>query len=164
MKRIFLTGFMGSGKSTVGAVLAEQLKADFADTDAYIEEKEAKRISDIFAEQGEAHFRSLETKALEEVHERIVSTGGGIIERPENIRLMKEKGIVVYLSTTFAEISRRLDEDETRPLWKQDLDGKKLLFSRRLPVYEQAADIIVATDGRPADDIAAEILHKLKEE
>ncbi|WLV23551.1 shikimate kinase [Aciduricibacillus chroicocephali] len=158
MERIFLIGFMGSGKSTIGHALEKCHSADFADTDHYIEKKHQRKITDIFAEEGENYFRELETEALRTVEAKIVSTGGGIIERIENISVMKARGKIVYLAASFEEISRRLEGDASRPLWKQDESGRKALFERREPLYEDAADYIVQTEGKTAEEIAECIL------
>lgn len=158
MERIFLIGFMGSGKSTIGSELCARLHADFADTDAYIEEMQGRLIKDIFAVEGEAYFRDLETRAIQEVSGTVVSTGGGIVERKENITAMKERGKIVYLHASFPEISRRLAGDETRPLWKQDEQEKEKLFNRRQPLYEEAADLTVKTDGKDVEQIVSDII------
>ena len=154
MDRIFLIGFMGSGKSTIGHVLEQLYSVDFADTDHYIEEKQQRKISDIFAKEGEDYFRDLESNTIQSIEAKIISTGGGIIERQENISIMKGRGKVVYLSASFEEISRRLEGDASRPLWKQDRNARIALFERRVPIYEAAADYIVHTEGKTAEQIA----------
>lgn len=154
MDRIFLIGFMGSGKSTIGHALEQLYSVDFADTDHYIEEKQQRKISDIFATEGEKHFRELETNTLQSIEAGVISTGGGIIERKENIPIMKARGKVIYLSASFEEISRRLEGDASRPLWKQDIAARTSLFERRVPIYEAAADYIVHTEGKTAEQIA----------
>jgi len=162
MTRIFLIGFMGSGKSTIGHLLQELLETEFVDTDQFVESQAGQSISDIFAASGETHFRTLETKALQAVTEGIVSTGGGIIERQENIQIMKERGKVVYLAASYEEICRRLEGDETRPLWKRDAAAKKKLFHQRQEIYEQAADWTIYTDDKTADAIALTIASYIK--
>jgi len=166
LDRIFLIGFMGCGKSTIGKKLQEEIGLDFADTDSYIEEEEGMSIADIFKEKGEIYFRNLETLALGNIKPEIVSTGGGIIERSENIEIMRKRGSIVFLYTDFSEISRRLEGDQSRPLWQQDMDSKKVLFDHRALKYKAAADYIIDTNNKKVLDITAElkaIIHKHKE-
>ncbi len=95
MKNIYLIGFMGTGKSTVGKILAEELGADFVDTDKMVEEKTGRTISDIFENSSEDEFRRLETEVLRDITEKdslVVSTGGGIVVTRGNLDLMKETG------------------------------------------------------------------------
>lgn len=164
MERVFLIGFMGSGKSTVGHTLEQLFAMDFVDTDHYIEKKEKRKISDIFAKEGEPFFRELETEALRCVNSAIISTGGGIIERKENIEIMKERGMIVFLSAPFEEIARRLQNDRDRPLWKQDDGARAALFERRKPLYTEAADLIIDTEGKTGEQIAKIIYDYLNKE
>lgn len=158
MKGIYLIGFMGSGKSTVGKALSRKLGVSYADTDKFIEEEKDMEIKDMFAEYGEAYFRELETNALELLDESIISTGGGIIKKSENMKLMKERGIIVYLEISFAEVCRRLAEDSTRPLWnKNDLEDKRKLYEERLNSYEANSNYIIACDSKDVNQIVEEI-------
>ena len=160
MVNIYLIGFMGSGKSSVGKELATSLGVSFIDTDSYIEEVTQKSIPAIFAEQGEDGFRSHESDALERLStkEAVIATGGGIIEIPENKDIMTKNGIIVYLHTNFDTISKRLQEDENRPLWNQDLDKRKALYERRLSLYRQFAHYVVETDDKEVETL----IHELK--
>lgn len=157
LNRIFLVGFMGCGKSTIGKKLQEETGLVFVDTDSYIEKEELMSISEIFEKKGEAHFRHLETVTLENMSGEIISTGGGIIEKSENVAIMKKRGSIVFLDTNFAEISRRLEGDQSRPLWKQGIDAKRDLFERREVKYKAAADYIIDTNGKSVTDIVAEL-------
>ena len=98
MKNIYLCGFMGCGKSHIGRLLAKMLGCTFADLDKYIEEKEGRSIPDIFANEGEAYFRTLESRCIKEMPENsVVATGGGAIINPDTAKTAREKGIVVFL-------------------------------------------------------------------
>lgn len=176
-KIIYLTGFMGSGKTTVGKALAELLAVPFTDLDSDIEARAGMSIPRIFAERGESGFREEETKALiaaaecfsiigiMETHmpdrgipSAVISCGGGIVLSPENRGIMRASGTVVHLSVSAEEAIRRLSGDTGRPL----VNGKSpeeiaSLLSERLPLYEEAADFAVNTDGREPSDIALEI-------
>jgi shikimate kinase len=157
-ERIFLAGFMGSGKSTIGPILANTIGYDFVDIDHVIEQRQGKSINDIFREAGEEHFRVLERAVLGEVLGRsqiVVSLGGGTIADPGNFQRVSMSGIIVYLKATPEQIFRRLHHKLDRPVLT-DLRGEQLstdelrarireLFVRREPFYEMA-DIVVSTD------------------
>lgn len=158
MKTIYLIGFMGSGKSTIGQAYAEKNKKTYIDTDSFIETFHQKRISDIFKESGESTFRAFETEALKRVSAyEVVSTGGGIVENIENLQFMGKSGIIVYLHASFKEISIRLANDQTRPLWNSNIEGKIDLYDRRISLYQNHADYIIDTDQKAVDEIIAEI-------
>ncbi|OCA91100.1 hypothetical protein A8F94_04365 [Bacillus sp. FJAT-27225] len=166
MKTIFLIGFMGSGKSTVGKILAEKLGIRFVDMDEEIERTARKSISAIFQEEGEESFRDLETALLTSFpgSELVVATGGGAVLREVNRGLLKQSGLVIYLKASAEEISKRLVEDETRPLLKGD--KKKEIAKRlnnRLPLYTAISDLTVMTDEKSPETIAEEIAARLKE-
>lgn len=112
MKRIFLIGYMGSGKTTIGKLVAARLGFGFVDMDAHIEEKQFKSVSKIFAEKGEAEFRLLEQKCMHEVAEFedvVISTGGGAPCFFDNVEYMNNKGITIYLKLTATELAERLE-------------------------------------------------------
>lgn len=163
MKTLFLIGFMGSGKSTIGKKLSKYLKVGYVDMDHYIEEKEKRSIKKIFDEEGEAYFRDMETNALQSVQTNIVSTGGGIIGREENVRIMRERGILIYLDVPFSEIDSRLKKDTTRPLWNVGKEENRERYEGRLSLYEDAADIVVQSVGKTIDAVVAEIATAIKE-
>ena len=160
---VFLTGFMGCGKSTVGGCLSRLLSLPFTDTDARIEREHKKSISEIFAQDGEAAFRRLETQVLSEIGGektgQVVSTGGGLPMRPENRRLMKKAGTVVFLRVRPETVYARLRGDTTRPLLqKEDPEAEILrLLSERNPRYEEAADLILDADEKTPRELAEEI-------
>ncbi|WP_077326946.1 shikimate kinase [Virgibacillus siamensis] len=159
---IYLIGFMGSGKSTVGKILSNLMGSGYVDTDALIEEKYGP-IPKIFSTYGENTFRSYETSVLKEVPNgaAVISTGGGIVERDENISFMKDNGVIVYLHTSFEQIQARLHNDTGRPLWNRDIQEKKNLFQKRIEIYRDCAGITITTDDKEPIMIAEEIKEEL---
>ena len=162
MNNIYLVGFMGCGKSAIGRVLARMTYRRFMDTDALIVEQEGMPISQIFEEKGEAYFRRVETEVLKKLtkeKKRIISCGGGVAMRIENVEEMRRGGHIVLLSAKPETILKRVARDENRPLLKgrKTIEGITELMEARLPHYQAAADITVATDDRSMEDIAAEI-------
>jgi shikimate kinase len=147
-EHIFLTGFMGSGKSTQGKHLAALLKQEFTDLDSYIEEKEKTSIQEIFNHTGENEFRKIEQVCLQEIlsHKtpRIISLGGGTICFYNNLELIKASGLLIYLELSAAAISSRITtSSQQRPLLK-NLQGDDLLknieerLNHRKKYYEQS--------------------------
>lgn len=164
MNTIYLIGFMGSGKSTVGRELAKTLSKSYIDIDDYIETKHQEKISNIFKTKSEDIFRDYETHALKEVSTYdVVSTGGGIVEKKKNLITMKNTGVVVFLHTSFEEVSSRLKNDIDRPLWDSNRDDKINLFNRRIPLYESYADYIIKTDNKSIEEIVEEISNDIKD-
>lgn len=155
MKTIYLIGFMGSGKSTVGKAYAQKYSKTYVDTDDYIEVFYGQKISEIFKNCGEKVFRTFETEILAKTTlYEVVSTGGGIIEHVENIQIMQKNGIIIYLHTSFAEIEKRLKDDRQRPLWNhENLNEKKGLYDRRISIYRKYADFIIQTDQKSEAEI-----------
>lgn len=162
MQRIYLVGFMGSGKSTVAKALAKVSNMAMVDLDKVIEQKATQRISEIFNAHGEAFFRELEHKALLETtkHTGIISTGGGIVEREDNRTVLSEQ-YVVFLETAWSEIVERLKDDQERPLWHQDLDVKKQLFDRRQALYKEVSQFVIDTTHRSPENIAQAIVDNI---
>lgn len=149
MKNIYLVGFMGTGKSSVGRFLAERLNRKFVDLDDLIETKENRKISDIFAKDSEVYFRKVEKQSLIEVSEKkevIVACGGGIVIDPDNIRIMKQTGKIICLIAKPEVILKRTKKYSHRPLLNVD-DPKQqieLLLAKRAPFYA-LADITIDT-------------------
>lgn len=156
---IVLIGFMGSGKTTFGKALAKYMGMDFLDTDEYIEKQAGKTIPQIFAEDGEAAFRELETEVLkhlrDSVSHTVFATGGGMPLRRENARLLKEIGRVCYLSTVPQVIYERVKGDTNRPLLQgEDPYGTIChLMGERQPLYEQAADVVVDANSDDVEEM-----------
>lgn len=157
-ERIYLTGFMGSGKSTIGPILANTLGYDFVDVDHAIESAAGKTVNELFREHGEEYFRNLERKLIAQlstVPHLVVSLGGGTIADRENLRVICATGILVYLKTTPEQLFRRLHHKSNRPVLRTE-EGEQLpeeelwarildLYSRREPFYVKA-DVIIHTD------------------
>lgn len=162
-ENIILTGFMGSGKSTLGIKLSYRLRLPLLDTDKWIEKEQGKSITQIFAEDGEAAFREMETQALESIlaagGAQVISTGGGLPMREENRRILKKLGKVVFLRVKAETVCERLKGDTTRPLLqKEDPEAEvRRLLKIRNPLYEEAADLIVDVDGKDFEQILDEI-------
>jgi len=144
-KNIILTGFMGSGKSTIGRVLAKEIGSYFLDTDILIETFENKKISEIFETLGEEEFRKMEKRCFEwikkDVKNTVISVGGGF---PVFIPEIKEAGIVIYLKVDFNDILKRMNEEEIRkrPLF-QNVQKAKELYEKRDKIYSKLADFII---------------------
>ena len=138
---------MGTGKTTVGCLLAKKKKWNFVDLDQLIEFKEQRRIVDIFAHEGELYFRKVEKKVLQEVAREknfVVACGGGIVLDKRNIALMKKSGTLVCLTATSKEILKRVAVNKDRPLLNVEKPAKRieLLLKMRAPYYLQADKII----------------------
>jgi len=164
MKNIYLVGFMGSGKSTVGKILAEKLNMNFIDIDKLIEEKEGMKIKDIFEQKGESYFRELERKQIEAIVNQegvIVSTGGGLGANLDNMNLMKKNGDVIWLDVSLNTVLDRLKNDQDRPLLKQPTEKIKQLFEERKNIY-RLANIRINADKKTPSQIVEEILTKIK--
>jgi shikimate kinase len=151
---IALVGMPGGGKSTVGRHLARRLGVDFADTDASIEQRIGCPIRTYFEQHGEDSFRDLEAAALEQALAQgpaVVATGGGIVLREANRRLLRERSVCVYLHSTPEELFRRLRHDTRRPLLQvaDPLGRLRQLFAERDALYREAASFVIET-GRPS--------------
>ncbi|WP_440895839.1 shikimate kinase [Amphibacillus sp. Q70] len=159
MNSIFLIGFMGSGKSTIGRQLAERLALEFIDTDHQIEIQAKKKIKTIFAEEGEEAFRNLEHQVLIDTPNQgyVIATGGGIIEREENRTWLTNKH-VVYLKTNWETIKKRLANDDSRPIWHDQSRNKQDLLMQREVKYAQVASQIIETDKLTEEAIIEQII------
>ena len=163
MKNIVLIGMPGCGKSTIGYRMSQKINYSFFDADKYLEEKENRIISDIFANEGEEYFRDLETKYLKELSERqgiIISTGGGAVKKKENIDILKKNGIVIFLDRTIEDISR--ENHENRPLL-QNMENLWKLYDERIELYKRYSDIIIENNGtlQEVTDRTAEEIEKI---
>jgi shikimate kinase len=151
---IVIIGFMGTGKSTVAKLLAQELKLPYVETDLCIEAKEQTSISDIFQTKGEAYFREVETAVIREVSQRkgvIISTGGGAVLKQENINFFKKIGTLFCLTANADEIYQRLAKDTTRPLLQTSNPREKIkdLLELRQPFYAKADHQIETTGIAP---------------
>lgn len=163
-ENVVLIGFMGSGKSTVGKLLAEKLDNRFVDTDAVIEKKVGCSISELFETKGEEYFRDLESKVLKGLAKKserfVIATGGGMPVRPANREAMRSLGTVVYLKANAETIAEHLQGDTTRPLL-QTANKEETIRERladREPIYAEVAHRVVTVDGRAADEIVRHIV------
>ena len=159
---IVLVGFMGTGKSTVGRVIAQKLGFHFIDTDDVIEQTSKAKISDIFAEHGEDYFRDLESQAVKSVvlmKNQVVATGGGVVLRSSNIDLLRTGGPIFCLNATPKAIWDRVRSSRSRPLLRGPEPLKKIetLLDKRAPYYA-LADHQIETTGVSVDRVADEII------
>jgi len=164
-KNIILTGFMGTGKSSVGKLLAERLGYRYCDLDALIVDAAGVSINEIFARHGEAHFRRIEAEMVRSIANRsglVVATGGGAVLDPENRRLLRAAGFVVNLTAPAEEIFKRLHGENERPLLKEEKSLEKIgaMMEKREPFYADA-DIRIDTTGKCVEDVVEEILRAL---
>jgi shikimate kinase len=164
---IALIGFMGTGKTVVGKMLADKIGKAFIELDAEIEKTTGKTIADIFREDGEGHFRQLETEAVGRYSGQknvVIACGGGIVLSSINIFRLKQECVIVCLSAALPDILKRV-AGEKRPLLNvpdREKQVTELLESRR-PLYEQAADITIDTSGSDAPTVVSKILKALSE-
>ena len=165
---LILCGMMGAGKTTVGIKIAELTGRRWYDTDGCIVDKHGK-ISDIFEYYGEAHFRKLETEVVKELvkqDELIISSGGGLVLKEENNKLLQENGKIIFLRASLETLLKRLKLDGTRPVLQTSAENIKerlvKLLEERTPIYEHVADYIVDVDGKTPEEIAKEIVEILK--
>ena len=155
---------MGAGKTTIGKKLANALKYEFIDTDEWIEKEQGRKISDIFAEDGEAVFRDMETDLLKRLQGReekfVLSIGGGMPVREENRALLRNLGIVIYLKTSKEEIIRRVSGNKNRPLLQGgDLEEKVTnLMNAREQIYVETAHVEVITDRKNPSEVVENIM------
>jgi shikimate kinase len=159
---------MGVGKTTIGQLLAKQLDYAFFDTDDFIEQATGQTISTIFAESGETIFRQLETAALAQVCARthkVISTGGGIVLKPENWGYLRH-GVIVWIDVPVAQLHQRLQDDATRPLLQQENSAERLttLLAQREALYAQADIRITVDSGENATQVAARIMDAIAQE
>lgn len=160
---IVLCGMMGVGKTSVGIRISELTGRRWYDTDVMITDRYG-RISDIFEFYGEAHFRSLETDITRELAGQdnlVISTGGGLVLKPENSDLLKEGGKIFFMRASLDVLLKRVRADENRPLLKDmGRTAERLgeLLHERMPVYEHVADFVIDTDGKSIDETAQEII------
>lgn len=159
--RVYLTGFMGSGKTTVGRLLADRLGCVFVDLDATIVERAGKSIVALFAEVGEPGFRALEREALVAtlaLPEAVVATGGGTVTLRDFAELVHRNGVAVWLHPPFATIARRIGSlgKLDRPLFRSEEQALQL-YRERLPAYRRADVTVEVSDDESAAEVAARI-------
>ena len=166
--RIFLIGYMGAGKTTVGKVLAQELNSPFIDMDYFIEEQYGTSITEIFADSGEQYFRNLEKESLNRLimdnKKAIIATGGGTPCFNDNMEQMKQSSVTIYLSASHKTIYERVSRDAHRPLvsGKTETELKTYIKThlKKRRMYYSQADIVVRSSGTP-EEITQRILRKL---
>ena len=165
-ERIILIGYRGSGKSTVGRLLAERLRWDFADADEHIEIAAGQSIAEIFASEGEAGFRDREAAVLRELCQQprlVIATGGGAILRPANRELLRKAGFVAWLRVSPETAWARLQTDPTTAARRPNLTAAggieevRALMAVREPLYREAAALVADADGLSPEAVAAAI-------
>ncbi|MFI3207803.1 MAG: shikimate kinase [Eubacteriales bacterium] len=167
MKNIVLIGFMGSGKSTVAKVLKSRTKMKIIDTDREITKRAGMTIPEIFEKHGEEYFRNLETTLLEDLQSQeniIVSCGGGIVLKEENVAKMQKIGTVVLLSASPITTFHRVKNNTNRPLLNGNMNVpyiQKLMVARK-PYYKRAAQVTVVVDHKGLRQVAEEIIEKVE--
>ena len=157
--KIFLVGFMGSGKTTIGRELAVRIDAPFFDLDELIESAEKSSIKEIFAEKGEPYFRKRERDLLRStrhLQSAVIATGGGTFTFDENIQFIQSEGLSVFLSATYALLRSRIEGKDNRPLFRDDLSTHEL-YANRIRYYRMAD---IAIDVRE-DETPVEIVERL---
>ena len=166
IKNISLIGFMGSGKSIIGNMLSKELKMLFIDIDRIIELSENKIIKDIFEAEGEKYFRNLESEVIKKIYSNkncIFACGGGVVERVENMSIIKSSSTIVYLYISANEAYERLKFTKDRPL----LEGKdrkeiiERLIKKRDVLYNKYADLKVNAKDRDSKMVIKNIMEKL---
>lgn len=165
-ENIALIGFMGTGKSTVGQLAASVLGFRFVDTDEMIERMAGKRISDIFASDGEARFREYEREVVaksRELTRTVISTGGGLVTNPANLASLKEHALVVCLWCTPETILKRVGHQTHRPLLRVEnpLEKIRAMLEERAPAYRQA-DVLLSSEFRKPKEVALHAVHEFR--
>lgn len=167
-KNIFLIGFMGAGKSTIARAIKQKLGYPVVEMDERIVKEQGMPISKIFETYGELYFRELETKLIQSLNQQeptIVSCGGGVAMRQENVDCMRDGGKRCISYGNTADHIRTCKNSTDRPLLNGHMNVAYIseLMEVRRPKYEAAADILVATDGKTKEEIAEEIIGRLEE-
>lgn len=157
--KIVLIGMPGCGKTTIGKILSTQLNLKFYDMDEYIQETSGKTIAELF-EKGEDNFRDLETQACRDLIKKnnvIISTGGGVVKRKENVDILKEDSTIIFLDRPVEKIIGDVDISK-RPLLKDGKEKVLVLYKERYELYKKAADKIIVNDGTVKD-----VVEKIKD-
>ena len=167
MTSVILVGPMGAGKSTIGRLLAKELRLPFKDSDKEIEARTGADIPWIFDVEGEQGFREREQAVIAELCDQgdmVLATGGGVVMRPENRAALRSGGCVVYLHASVEQQIHRTAKDRNRPLLRTADPAKVLadLLALRDPLYREVADVIVETDERPPRMVVQQIIERIQ--
>jgi shikimate kinase len=162
MRNIVLVGFMGTGKSAVGKLLAKKLNMDFLESDEMIETREKMSVKDIFEKKGEPYFRLVEKEVVKEASSRknlVISAGGGAIVDEANLKTLKNSGIIICLKASPEIILKRTKDLKTRPLLNVPDPKKQIedLLKKREPYYNKA-DYSIETDNLSVDEVVAKVM------
>ncbi|QHI71058.1 shikimate kinase [Aminipila terrae] len=160
MKNLILIGMPACGKSTIGVVLAKTMGMKFLDTDLLIQEREGVLLQDLINKRGNDYFKKVEEYVLRsvETENTVISTGGSAVYYPEAIRHFKKNGLVVYIKVSYETIEKRLDNITTRGVTLDPGQTLKDLYDKRIPLYEENADIIVDTEGMTVEQTIERIM------
>ena len=164
---VVLIGYRGTGKSTVGRVVATRLGRPIVSTDREIIRRAGSSISDIVAAHGWDYFRDLESAVCQELAEQnnlVIDTGGGAILRQQNVDVLKRNGRLIWLTASVETIAARIGGDTQRPSLtgtKSHVEEIRDVLTERTPKYQAAADLTIATDGRSVDELATTILKQI---
>jgi len=171
-RNLVLIGYRATGKTTVGLLLARKLCRDFVDLDAALEQEMGRAITDLVAEQGWPEFRRREKEIVARYglpQGRVLATGGGVVLDPENVRILRENGVVVWLQAGPGAIRERLSRDRVQEDQRPSLTGSGTLdeveevLRTREPLYKAAAHIIIDTANQSAAEVAEQVLAAVKE-
>ncbi|HTJ80012.1 MAG TPA: shikimate kinase [Rariglobus sp.] len=165
---LYLVGFMGTGKTTVGRAVAHRLGFGLLDSDHEIERQQGKTIPEIFATAGEPAFRAMERAFIDGGHPAtgtVIACGGGLVVQPGMLDVLKQKGVVICLHASLETILRRTQTNRNRPLLdvENPMDRIRALYAAREPIYNQAGTIIL-TDGRTLADIVLHVMRSYRRE
>ncbi|QYM79940.1 shikimate kinase [Horticoccus luteus] len=165
---LYLVGFMGTGKTTIGRAVAARVGFQFIDSDHQIEREQAKTIPEIFAEKGEAAFRAMERAFVVEGHpgtRAVVACGGGLVVQPGNLSELQARGVVICLHASVESILARTSRFRHRPLLEVEDPAARIreLYAVRAPIYRRAGSMIL-TDARPLGDIVNHVLRAWRHE
>ena len=165
---LYLVGFMGTGKTTVGRTVAMRLGYAFLDSDHEIERQQGRTVAQIFADKGEAAFRAMEQEFIQDGHpttKQVVSCGGGLVVQPGKLELLNTKVVVICLHASLDTILRRTSGSRHRPLLDtaNPMERIRTLYAEREPVYRLAGSVIL-TDGRSQSEVVQHVLRSYKQE
>ena len=167
---VFLTGFMATGKSKIGRLLASRMRRIFIDTDQMIEARAGKAIAAIFADEGEESFRALERECVVEAasREAVIALGGGAIAQEKNLKAIGDAdGVLICLEADVDTILKRVSRRDTRPLlsglsWEEKREKISSMLAERAPYYGRAHITVRSTDDRRPDDTVSELMELMR--
>lgn len=165
---LYLVGFMGTGKTTIGRAVAYRLKYQLFDSDHEIERAEGCTIPEIFEKKGEPYFRRLERRFIEAGHpgdKCVIACGGGLVVQPGTLSFLRKKGVVICLHASLETVLDRTSTNRNRPLLDvaDPRERIKTLYAEREPIYKRAGTVIL-TDQRPAADIISHVMRSYRRE